>query len=519
LDGIRPLIRDGEAMVTVTENGLEANSMCSQSGRMESGRRVYRRLAERTIEKCRRRTGVALTVLTLVGGGLLFGPEAASAQDNCIQDVWQAHGNNQALTCTANDVTLSSASNVNITSGGDCDLVTGVCRCFAGQEVVFTADFRMTLTTQQRFDVGFYIATDPDLDNDGALTGTCSVTVSTDPNTANFINLDAAPDVCGDIDAAHNPLIVTSNEIRTQCPAEGQQVVVPFCTTWRQPGSNEVCLTANDAFPGSPSKCNCGDIAIPIFAAPVEFTVTKATVPEPTSVPESGGSVTYSVAVHNESTVADLTLNSLTDNQYGNITLVQGAVTFTECAVPQTIAPSGTYTCTFTATVPPGNSGGSFTDVVEACGQNVANPEVCHTDDATVTYTEVPQAPTLTKAATGAQCQIDVTYTVVVTNNPGQDPSPSPLTLTTLSDDKYGSITSAHPADPANNLGEVVSTTCAVPQTIAVSGNYTCSFVGRINSCDTILTDIVTGSGTAEGVTYPLSDSATVVVSPPSTPQ
>jgi hypothetical protein len=496
----------------------------------------------------------------LAVGGLLLVAQPAAAQDNCIQDVWQAHGNNQNLTCTANDVTLSSASNVKIITGGQCDPDTGRCECFAGQTVTFTADFAMTLTTQTRYDVGFYIAEDGDPNNDGALTGECSATVSNALNTANFVQLDAptppTSDLCGDIDAAHNPLIVTSNLISLQCPAEGEQVSVPFCTTWRQPGSNEVCRTRDDAFPGSPSKCNCGDIDIPIFAAPVEFSVTKDTVPPapPTkTVPESGGSVTYSVSVHNDSTMAALTLTrstdpatcaaatppssapcGLTDDKYGDITVVHAAnqsctgsatpgvceaVTATTCVpdgntatceIGGAIAASGTCSCTFTGTVPAGDTGGSFTDVVTACGSNVANPEVCKADDATVTYTEVPQAPTLTKTATGTQCQIDVTYTVVVTNNPGDDPSPSPLALTALSDDTYGSITTVH--------DNVLSTTCSVPQTIAVSGNYTCSFVGRINSCNTTVTDIVTGSATAEGTTYTLSDSATVVVSPPTTP-
>jgi hypothetical protein len=452
----------------------------------------------------------------LAVGGLLLVAQPASAQ-TCIQDVWQAHGNNQNLQCTANDVTLSTASNIKILTGGQCDPVTGRCECFAGQTFTWTADFHMALTTQARYDVGFYIATDGDPNNDGALTGECSATVSQSFNTANFIQLDAAPDLCGDIDAAHNPLIVTSNLITMQCPAEGEQVVVDFCTTWRQPGSNEVCQTRNDAFPGSPSKCNCGELAIPIFAAPVEFTVTKATVPEPTTVPESGGSVTYSVTVHNDSAVAALTLNSLTDDKYGDITTVHAAgsgffaVTATDCSVPQTIAPSGTYSCTFTGTVPPGDTGGRFTDVVEACGSNIANPEVCHTDDAFVTYSDVPQAPTLAKAVTGTQCQIDVTYTVVVTNGVGQDPTPGALTLNSLMDDKYGDITTVQ--------GNVISTTCAVPQTIAPAGNYTCSFVGRINSCDTTLSDTVTGRATDDdGASYTPSGSATIVIKVPSTP-
>jgi hypothetical protein len=131
------------------------------------------------------RIRVVIFALTLVGGGLLVGPEAASAQ-TCIQNVWAAHGNKQNLTCTANDVTLSTATNINVITGGSCDPVTGACTCFAGLPVTFTADFQMDLTADTRYDVGFYIATDGDPNNDGALTGECSATVSNDPNTANF---------------------------------------------------------------------------------------------------------------------------------------------------------------------------------------------------------------------------------------------------------------------------------------------------------------------------------------------
>src|SRR4029453_2089560 len=98
-----------------------------------------------------------LTVLlgVLAVGGLLLGAQPASAQGTCIQDVWKAHGHSQNLTCTAQDVTLSRATNINILTGGDCDPVTGACRCFAGQTVTFTADFRMDLTADTRYDVGF----------------------------------------------------------------------------------------------------------------------------------------------------------------------------------------------------------------------------------------------------------------------------------------------------------------------------------------------------------------------------
>jgi hypothetical protein len=488
----------------------------------------------RTIKKLRRRTGVAVTVLT--GGGLLFGPEAAIAQvqGTCIQDVWKAHGKNNNLTCTANDVTLSSATNINIITGGSCDPVTGECSCFAGQTVTFTADFQMDLTADTRYDVGFYIATDGDPNNDGAKTGTCSATASLAGNTpaGNFINLDAAPDVCGDItgpfNTVHNPLLVSA-QISAQCPlTPGQQLRLPFATTWRQPGSNEVCAgtgngtTTNDVFPGSPSKCNLGTLVLDITSITTTLNVTKTALTA--SVPETGGSATYSVQVQNTSTI-DVTLTSLTDNQYGNITAVQGAVTATTCVadgntatceVGGVIAPNATCSCTFTANVPPGDVPGSFVDVVEGCANNITNSTpVCDTDDAEVPYTDVSSAPTLTKTASNAVCQIDVTYDVVVNNTNALET----LTLNTLIDDVYGNITQVQ--------GNVQSTTCgqasgpgALPFVIPAAGNYSCSFVGRINSCDTTVLDTVTGGAVdADGVPFTPSDTARVVVSVTRPPQ
>jgi hypothetical protein len=476
-----------------------------------------------------------VTVLTLAGVGLLFGPKAASAQ-TCIDDVWKAHGNSQNLTCTANDVTLSSATNIQISTGGSCNPTTGVCQCFAGQPLTFTADFRMDLTAQARYDVGFYIATDGDPNHDGALTGQCSPTASLAGNTQNgtFINSDAAPDVCGDItgplNTAHNPLLVRAT-ISTTCPAAaGQQLQLPFATTWRQTGANQVCLgtgngtTTNDVFPGSPSKCNVGVLTLDITSVTTSIVVTKDALT--TGVSELGGSATYSVKVDNTSAIA-VTLTSLTDDKYGNITSIHAAgggfqgVTATTCATGGSIAPGGQYSCTFTGTVPPGDFPGNFTDVVTACANNATNPTPeCKFDDAVVPYTDVPQPPSLSKAVTGTSCVVDATYTVVVTNGSTQDK----LTLTQLLDDIYGDITSVQ--------GNIQSTTCGqvpgspgggagvLPFEIAAGGNYTCSFVGRINSCNTTVKDTVSGSATDDdGKTYtsnstpPLTpDDATVVV-------
>jgi hypothetical protein len=279
--------------------------------------------------------------------------------------------------------------------------------------------------------------------------------------------------------------------------------------------------TTNDVFPGSPSKCNCGNLAIDITSVTTTITVTKDAVTP--SVPETGGSATYNVKVKND-TAINVTVTSLTDDQYGSITATHAAgggfeaVTATtcnaaggatKCQVGLVLAPGVECSCSFTGTVPPGDFPGSFTDVVTGCANNATNPTpVCDTDDAVVPYTDVPQPPSLTKQVASKSCQIDVTYNVVVTNGSAQDT----LTLNTLTDNVYGDIASVH--------GNVISTTCGqasgagtLPAVIAASGNYSCSFVGRITSCSTTVQDTVTGTATDDdGASYTPSGSATVVV-------
>ena len=483
------------------------------------------------MDTCKRTVRRMLGIFAATVAGLMLTATPASAQGTCIQDVWKAHGNKQNLTCSAQDVTLSQVTNINITAGGSCQ--NGVCRCFLGGNVTFTADFQMDLTADTRYDVGFYVSTDGG-GADGALTGACSATQVTATNApTTFKNLDAAPDTCGDITgplgSAFNPQIV-SHSVTMPCtdPDLNGQLELPWCTTWRQPGSNAACTQQSDAFPGSPSKCNCGTEPLDIFTETANIVVTKTA--SPTTVPETGGDVTYSVAVENKATQAPVTLDSLVDDIYGDITAVGGDIKETTCVpdanaatceVGGTIAAGGTCTCTFKVAMPPADAGDSVTDTVDVCGtDSFGHSNLCNDDDATVTYTDVPQNPLLTKTALATACQIDATYQVVVSNNSAQDT----LTLNTLTDDKFGSITTTHAAE--GGFEEVRSTTCGqagtgnpgvLPAVIAASGNYTCSFVGRITSCDLSHTNTATGTATDDdGASYDkdsgLSGSATVTI-------
>src|SRR5438477_5338417 len=261
---------------------------------------------------------------------ILLGAQLAQAAGTCIQDVWSAHGNKQNLVCTSNDVRLAKATNSRDVNGNP------LSQCQSGSTFSFIADFQVNLGAQARYDVGLYFATDGDPNHNGALSGTCDANIITPPVTVqniqfgstNFVNLDnpanANPngDLCGDIDAAHNPQIVTVRVDNVLCQAGANgDLSLPNCTSWREPGANQLCQTSYDAFPGSPSKCNCEPgFTVPIFVEAGSISVNKQVIdPANATLPVPGGQFTYKVTVNNLATVTSVTLHRICDDQYGTI--------------------------------------------------------------------------------------------------------------------------------------------------------------------------------------------------------
>ena len=431
----------------------------------------------------------------LAVGGLLLGAQPASAQ-SCIQDVWKAHGNTQSLTCTANDVQVAFADHIR---GLDGQTLT---QCTSGTTFSFIADFHVVLTAQTRYDIGLYFATDGDPNHNGATTGTCDANVIlppfTDPNipgvtfgSANFVQLDSGGDTCGEIDATHNPQVVTvkvDNALCVDSDGDGN-VNLPNCTSWRTSGQNALCTSSFDAFPGSPSKCNC-DIGfnVPIFVETGTIEVTKdVTDPANATRDEPGGQFTYTVTVENTATVTSVTLDKICDDKYGTIANATGtacpagtvgSIDSTTCTVPQPLAHGASYSCTFKATFT-ANGPTSLTDTVTVSGLDENNKPVSDSDSAQVFIADVAPNASVVKSFDSLRCAT-VRYGVRVNN---LDPAES-LNLSVLTDDTFGSITSVH--------GDVVATTCAVPQTIAVGGNYPCTFDAQF--CASSHTDKVTGT-------------------------
>ncbi len=153
----------------------------------------------------------------------------------------------------------------------------------------------------------------------------------------------------------------------------------------------------------------------------IESDITVTKVANPTAVKDSGP-VTFTVVVRNNSTVDTVFINELNDSIYGDLN-GQG-----DCAIPQggiVIAPSASYTCSFTKTVSK-----TETDIVTASGVDDDGHEVIDDDPATVTVTTTPPPPyipstdiSVTKAAT-PQVQLPqgggtaaITYNLIVVNN------------------------------------------------------------------------------------------------------
>ena len=135
-------------------------------------------------------------------------------------------------------------------------------------------------------------------------------------------------------------------------------------------------VTATGADDEGTPVCDTDDATVTILEPPPVIAVTKTANPE---VVVSGGLVTFTVVVENQSSPLDpVTITSLMDDIHGDL---DGLGT---CAVPQTIQPGDSYTCTFTATVS-GNPGYSETDTVTASGSDDEDTPVEASDDATVT--------------------------------------------------------------------------------------------------------------------------------------
>jgi len=212
--------------------------------------------------------------------------------------------------------------------------------------------------------------------------------------------------------------------------------------------------------------------------------VSKAA--DPTTLPEPGGAVTFTVGVTNTG-VETVTLTSLLDAPYGDLTdSGNPLISNSTCITGETIAPgNGVYTCTFQADVS-GDGGTVHTDVVTATVEDDGGSPASASAGASVTITDLLPTIEVAKAAdptTLPEPGGAVTFTVGVTNTAAET-----VTLTSLLDAPYGDL-----ADPGNTL--ISSRTCVTGGTLAPGGGvYSCTFQADVSGGPGIYTDVVTAT-------------------------
>jgi uncharacterized repeat protein (TIGR01451 family) len=264
--------------------------------------------------------------------------------------------------------------------------------------------------------------------------------------------------------------------------------------------SGGVALTASDT------------ATVAITSPAPQITVQKSV--SPASRPAPGGDFTYTVTVTNASTTP-LTLTALTDDVHGNLAGVG------TCAVGGSIAPSGSFSCTFTRPFT-GAAGASQTDTVTAQAQDAAGTTVTATASATVRITEAQTAISVAHTIDPASRPEDggtFTHTVTVTNTGGD-----PVRITALTDDVYGDLATR----PGSTCGSVVGQTVAPGQSLTCTFTASATGQGGTSQTDTVTATAVDDAGntvSASGaVTVRLTDvpprvDIDVTVSPASLPE
>jgi len=307
--------------------------------------------------------------------------------------------------------------------------------------------------------------------------------VSTDPLT--IVSLIDAPfgDLLADPNAAASadPCPALAGVVIQPGDSETCQIVRPLQQNAGTTHPNLVTVVAHDDEGVEVNDSAPAAVTFTDVAPTVDVTKTA----DPTTLPETGGNVTFTVDVHNTS-FEPVTLTSLNDSVFGPLG-GQGT-----CVLGVVIAPDATYTCAFTKPLAQVGTETSHTNVVTGVVTDDDQSTATDFDDAVVTYTLIPPTVEITKTdgdATVTAPGGPVTYTLQITNT-----SDEHVTVTTLTD----TITYTSPANVivVNLLAPVApvsNSTCAaqVAAGLEPDQTVTCTFVVALSGDLQIVSDVV----------------------------
>ena len=243
---------------------------------------------------------------------------------------------------------------------------------------------------------------------------------------------------------------------------------------------------------------NSAQATVAILDVPPSITANKAANPD--IVPTQGDTVTFTFVTTNTSRIDSVTLDTLEDSVFGNLA-GQGT-----CSVPQTLAPSESYSCTLDAFIS-GNDGETHSNEFLVTGTSDDGDPLAATAQAIVTIPPQPPAIEVSKIAIPPFLPLaggTVNYVVGIKNISS---ATDPVTITSLVDEVNGVVTSLDQVGTCDLAGLVL------PPAPADGSLYTCTFSQDLpagNANDTV-EDTVTASGMDdEGDPAEASDNAIV---------
>ena len=245
---------------------------------------------------------------------------------------------------------------------------------------------------------------------------------------------------------------------------------IPIAIGWHNNANQDLCSGPDDEtsyFPKQSSACrevNDYDIDTIVVEPPAEIEVYKTALPKIARA--SGTTITFEIEVFNESDRTDvLTLNSLADNQFGDLN-GQGT-----CATGGTLAAGAAYRCEFSKTLS-GDPDSFHRNTVTASLTDSVGRVIQDSDSAVVAFIAdtAPPVPDIRVIKTATPHSLEepggeITYVVEVWNDGETD-----LTLTELTDSqKSGSL------DGVGN--------CSLPQSLPINGSrvYRCDYTHPID--------------------------------------
>ena len=197
-----------------------------------------------------------------------------------------------SLNCTANDVQLANYT-----------LISGPSSCIEGEDITVILLGQFVATSDQRWDVGVFVATDGG--NANSLGGSCyndylhpvsadntdlKITSGFGPFYNGEITEDSG-DSCGDIEQAQNTFFQTAQiTIKCQDSDDDGTADVSSCTVWsnsRSDGSENKpsCTSVLDTTAETTAKCTCDNVEISGLKVPLDGTIEVIKDVEPDEAP------------------------------------------------------------------------------------------------------------------------------------------------------------------------------------------------------------------------------------------